>query len=94
MRTAMRKMAGVMYELDRRSVVARLGRGRRLKAEPGGFAGGGVRYGLTTDRKQLVPDRAEQEIARRIRRLHRGLSIRRITDRLNAEQVPAKRGGS
>ena len=33
MRTAMRKMAGVMYELDRRLVVARLRRGRRLKAE-------------------------------------------------------------
>jgi DNA invertase Pin-like site-specific DNA recombinase len=41
MRTAMRKMAGVMYELDRRLVVARLRRGRRLKAERGGFAGGG-----------------------------------------------------
>ena len=95
MRTAMRKMAGVMYELDRRLVVARLRRGRRLKAERGGFAGGGVRYGFTTDRKQLVPDQAEQEIARRIRRLHRGgLSIRKITDQLNAEQVPAKRGGT
>jgi DNA invertase Pin-like site-specific DNA recombinase len=57
MRTAMRKMAGVMYELDRRLVVARLRRGRRLKAERGGFAGGGVRYGFTTERKQLVPDR-------------------------------------
>ena len=55
MRTAMRKMAGVMYELDRRLVVARLRRGRRLKAERGGFAGGGVRYGFTTERKQLVP---------------------------------------
>ncbi|HEV2928352.1 MAG TPA: hypothetical protein VGW74_06645 [Propionibacteriaceae bacterium] len=33
MRTAMRKMAGVMYELDRRLVVPRLRRGRRLKAE-------------------------------------------------------------
>jgi len=95
MRTAMRKMAGVMYELDRRLVVARLRRGRRLKAERGGFAGGGVRYGLTTERKQLVPDRAERAVARRIRRLHRGgLSIRKIADQLNTEQVPAKRGGS
>jgi DNA invertase Pin-like site-specific DNA recombinase len=33
MRTAMRRMAGVMYELDRRLVVPRLRRGRRLKAE-------------------------------------------------------------
>jgi DNA invertase Pin-like site-specific DNA recombinase len=95
MRTAMRKMAGVMYELDRRLVVARLRRGRRLKAERGGFAGGGVRYGFTTERKQLVPDQAEREVARRIHRLHRsGLSIRRIADQLNAEQVPAKRGGT
>jgi DNA invertase Pin-like site-specific DNA recombinase len=95
MRTAMRKMAGVMYELDRRLIVARLRRGRRLKAERGGFAGGGVRYGFTTERKQLVPDQAEREVASRIRRMHRsGLSIRNITDQLNAEQVPAKRGGA
>ncbi len=95
MRTAMRKMAGVMYELDRRLVVARLRRGRRLKAERGGFAGGGVRYGLTTERKQLVPHQAEREVGRRIRRLHRtGLSIRKIADRLNAEEVPAKRGSA
>jgi DNA invertase Pin-like site-specific DNA recombinase len=93
MRTAMRKMAGVMYELDRRLVVARLRRGRRLKAERGGFAGG-VRYGFTTERKQLVPDQAEREVTRRIHLLHRGgLSIRKIADQLNAEQVPAKRGG-
>ncbi|HJU00287.1 MAG TPA: recombinase family protein [Actinomycetes bacterium] len=69
-------------------------RSRRLRAERGGFAGGGVRYGFTTERKQLVPDQAEQEVARRIRRLHRGgLSIRRIADKLNTEQIPAKRGG-
>ena len=93
MRTAMRKMAGVMYELDRRLVVARLRRGRRLKAERGGFAGGGVRYGFTTERKQLVPDQAERDVV--IRRLHRsGLSNRKIADQLNAEQVPAKRGGA
>jgi DNA invertase Pin-like site-specific DNA recombinase len=94
MRTGMRKMAGVMYELDRLFVVARLRRGRRLKAERGGFAGGGVRYGFTTERKQLVPDQNEREVARRIRRLHRGgLSIRKIADQLNTEQIPAKRGG-
>jgi hypothetical protein len=44
--------------------------------------------------KELTPDQAEQAIARRIRRLHRGgLSIRKIADQLNAERVPAKRGG-
>ena len=43
MRTALVKLARVMFELDWRLVVARLRRGRRLKAEPGGFAGGGVR---------------------------------------------------
>ena len=89
MRTGMRKMAGVMYELDRLFVVARLRRGRRLKADRGGFAGGGVRYGLTTERKQLVPHQAEHDVARR--RLHRGgLSIRKIADQLNAEQVPGQ----
>jgi hypothetical protein len=42
----------------------------------------------------LVAAPAEQAVARRIRRLHRGgLSIRAIAAALNAEGVPAKRGG-
>jgi DNA invertase Pin-like site-specific DNA recombinase len=96
MRTGIRKMAGVMYELDRRFVVARLRRGRRLKAERGGWAGGGVRYGLTADCEthELVVDQAEGAVTARIGRLHReGLSIRAIAAQLTAEGVPAKRGG-
>ena len=45
----------VMYELDRRLVVARLRRGRRLKAERGGFAGGGVRYGSPPNASSSSP---------------------------------------
>ena len=57
MRTAMRKMAGVMYELDRRLVVARLRRGRRLKAKRGGFAGGGSATGSPPNASNSSPTR-------------------------------------
>jgi recombinase len=50
---------------------------------------------MTTDRRELVVERAEREVACRIRRLHRqGRSIRAIAEPLNAEGVPAKRGGA
>ena len=49
---------------------------------------------LTAEDKELVPDPTEQATARRIRQLHQGgRSIREITATLNAEGVPAKRGG-
>jgi hypothetical protein len=49
-----------------------------------------VRYGFTTECKQLVPDQAEREVTRRIHLLHRGgLSTRKIADQLIADQVPA-----
>jgi len=70
-------------------------RGKRRKQQRGGYLGGTTRYGYHPVDKELTPDQAEQEVARRIRRLHRGgLSIRKITDQLNAGQVPAKRGGA
>lgn len=95
MRTAIRQMMGVFHQLDRAMIVARLQGGRQVKAGQGGYAYGSPRYGYHSVDKQLVPDQAEQNVARRIRRLHRaGLSIRKIADQLNAEQVPAKRGGT
>jgi hypothetical protein len=79
---------------DRDMTVLRMHRGKRRKQQRGGFLGGTPRYGYHTADKELVPDRAEQAIARHIRRMHRdGYSIRAITATLNAEGVPAKRGG-
>jgi hypothetical protein len=57
MRTAMRKMAGVMYELDRRLVVARLRRGRRLKAERGGLPAAGSATGSPPNASSSCPTR-------------------------------------
>jgi DNA invertase Pin-like site-specific DNA recombinase len=74
--------------------VLRMQRGERRKQQRGGYLGGTARYGYHPVDKELTPDPTEQASARRIRRLHRdGRSIRAIADRLNAEQVPAKRGG-
>jgi DNA invertase Pin-like site-specific DNA recombinase len=69
-------------------------RGKRRKQQRGGYLGGTTRYGYHPVDKELAPDRSEQTIARRIRRLHRdGHSIRAIAALLNTEQTPAKRGG-
>jgi DNA invertase Pin-like site-specific DNA recombinase len=74
--------------------VLRMQRGKRCKQQRGGYLGGTTRYGYHPVDKELAPDRSEQTIARRIRRLHRdGHSIRAIAALLNTEQIPAKRGG-
>jgi DNA invertase Pin-like site-specific DNA recombinase len=75
--------------------VLRMQRGKRRKRQRGGYLGGTARYGYHPVDKELTPDQAEREVAHRIGRLHRAcLSIRKIADQLNAEQVPAKRGGA
>lgn len=50
--------------------------------------------GFDRDGKKLVPNKAEEEIVRKIFRLRkRGLSLQKIADRLNAEGHTGKNGG-
>jgi DNA invertase Pin-like site-specific DNA recombinase len=100
MRTAMRQMMGVFAQLERASLVARMRKGRRLKAERGGYAYGSPRYGQqagerrTGERKErvLVVDDAEQAAIARIVELHRGgASLRSIAATLDAEGHKPKR---
>lgn len=93
MRTALRQVAGVFAELDRRMTVKRLRDGRATKAAQGGYAGGGPPYGWRAEAGALVAEREEQAVLDRIRALHgQGLSLRAIAATLNADFVPARRG--
>jgi DNA invertase Pin-like site-specific DNA recombinase len=94
-RRLIRIIIGAVHAHNRDMTVLRMQRGKRRKQQRGGYLGGTARYGYHPVDKELTPDQVEREVAHRIRRLHRaGLSIRKIADQLNAEQVPAKRGGA
>jgi DNA invertase Pin-like site-specific DNA recombinase len=86
MRTAMRQMAGVFFQLDRAMIVKRLRDGRRLKAERGGYAHGRPPYGWRAEGKELAEDPAEQAALDRIRELRgQRKSLRAIAAALDAE---------
>lgn len=94
MRTAMRQMAGVFYQLDRAMINKRLRNGRAEKARQGGYAYGSPRYGVAAVDHELVELAAEQAGIARIESLRdQGLSSREIAETLNSEGIPSKRGG-
>jgi DNA invertase Pin-like site-specific DNA recombinase len=95
-RKFIRRQLGLAAEFQRDLIVARLAGGKRAKAAHGGYTCGAPRYGVQVDCQahELFPDPAEQATLDRIRQLHReGVPIRGIAARLNADGVPAKRGG-
>jgi DNA invertase Pin-like site-specific DNA recombinase len=95
MRTALRQMVGVFAQLDRGMIAARLRAGRKMKAAAGGYAGGAPRFGQRAEGRELVVDEAESMTVTRIEELAgSGCSSRQIAAALNAEGVPAKRGGA
>lgn len=93
MRTAMRQMAGVFAELEKRMLVKRLTDGRRRKAELGGFAAfGSPAYGTRSVDGGLVADERELQALGRIRELHdAGRSLREIAGQLTSEGHKPKR---
>jgi len=101
MRTAMRKMAGVVGELERMLVAKRLRDGRRAKAAAGGHATGSVPFGWQAEKRSatnpngaLVPVPSEQAALERMKALAaQGKSTRQIAATLTAEGHKAKRGG-
>jgi len=90
MRTAMRQMAGVFAELDRKTIVKRLRDARRTKAAEGRHAVGQYRYGYTGAGKGRDRDAAprpdEQAAVARIVELRQaGESYRAIAASLDTE---------
>jgi len=93
MRTAMRQMAGVFFQLDRAMIVKRLRDGRQHKAEQGGYAHGRPPYGWKAEGKELVEDPGEQQVLARIQELRsQGQSLRAIAATLEAEGRHPRRG--
>ncbi|MDP9299631.1 MAG: recombinase family protein [Actinomycetota bacterium] len=94
MRKAMRKMRGVLAELDKDTVVMRLRKGKQAKRAEGGFIGGQVPFGYRAEGGRLVADASEQEVIAKIHEMHRnGESLRGIAARLQAESVSTRSGG-
>jgi DNA invertase Pin-like site-specific DNA recombinase len=93
MRTAMRQMAGVFFQLDRAMIVKRLRDGRRVKAERGGYAHGRPPYGWRAEGGRLVEDSGERAVVDRIALLRgRGRSLRAIAATLDAEGIRPREG--
>jgi DNA invertase Pin-like site-specific DNA recombinase len=92
MRTAMRQMAGVFAELERRMVVKRLRDGRQTKRQKGGYAGDGIPYGFRAEGAELVPDEVEQRLVERVQKLRAdGASYRGVCATLDAEGFRPRR---
>lgn len=88
-----RRILGAIADYERAMIRLRMAAGKRAKATAGGYTGGQPPYGYAAAGRELVPHRGEQAQLRRMRGWRRsGLSWRDIADRLNAEDVPARRG--
>ena len=95
MRTAMRQMAGVFAELDRRLIAKRLKDGRTAKAAKGGYTGGAPPYGYRVEQGELRPDPKEQAALTRMHELRAaGCTTREIAATLAHEGHPTKRDGN
>jgi DNA invertase Pin-like site-specific DNA recombinase len=89
------RFLGAVNEYERSIISLRLSRGRRLKASRGGYAGGGPRYGYSAAASELEPDATEQLVVGRTSEMYsRGDGSRLIAAALNAEGIPAERGGA
>ena len=93
-RTLFAILAG-MAENERFVIRDRTAGGRVVKATKGGFAGGQAPYGYERDHQgglRIVP--AQARVVRRIYEERRGRrTLQAIADGLNADDVPAPRGG-
>jgi DNA invertase Pin-like site-specific DNA recombinase len=95
MRTAMRQMAGVFFQLERSMIVKRLKAGREFKASIGGHSCGAPAFGLAAVDGELVPVESEREAIARMRELRGGgASLRDIASALESEGHRTKLGGS
>jgi DNA invertase Pin-like site-specific DNA recombinase len=81
-------------ELERGVITERTQGGRAAKAQKGGYAYGGPRFGTQAVDGELVPCPSELQIVELIRRHRRsGKSFQAIANYLNDHGYPTKRGG-
>lgn len=94
MRTAVRQIRGVFAQLERGLIRQRMLKGKREKANSGGYTGGGPALGWQAVGHELVTDEDEQAIRSRVVELRSaGLSLRDTIRSLDDEGCRPKRGG-
>ena len=81
-------------KLPNNQIWERLERGRKIKAQNGGYAGyGSPAFGQESINGELVENEKEQEVIELIRRHHKsGKSLQQIADWLNHNSYKTKRG--
>jgi DNA invertase Pin-like site-specific DNA recombinase len=96
MRKAFRQFMGIIAEIDRAMTAKRMRNGRKAKAAAGGYAGyGSPAFGQRSVDGELVDDEDQASTIARMRELRGyGIGYKAIADRLNAEGLKSKRGGS
>jgi DNA invertase Pin-like site-specific DNA recombinase len=93
MRTAMRQMVGVFFQLERAMLLKRMKNGRAEKARQGGYIGGAVPFGRRVVDGEFAADEAELAVVARARELRgQGMSFARIAATLEAEGHRTKNG--
>ena len=97
MRKFLVQMQGLLAELDKNLLVAKLAKARQRVRDRGEYAGGRRPYGMDPKRataEQLAASARERETVARIRELRQqGLILRQIRDTLEREGRPARNGG-
>jgi DNA invertase Pin-like site-specific DNA recombinase len=90
-------MLELLDQYQRLEIAMKLMRGRKKKAEQGGYAGGGVAFGYSNRKgsKIIEVDPKQANIVRRVfelRRNHPFWSLSRLAEQLNAEGFQTRRG--
>lgn len=94
-RVLIRQILGALSQYEKTLLKTRMAAGRRLKAARGGYTGGIPRFGYDVEHRNYVPNASEQETVAEIVRLREtGVVLQAIADALNAEDLPAKLGGT
>ncbi len=92
---AFAQMIAVFAEFERAQYVERMLGGKMAKRAAGGWIGGTPPFGWCVEDDRLVRDDDEQLVRRRMQGMkRRGLSLRAIASKLDAEGVAPRRGGS
>ncbi len=95
----MNKIFESLDEYEREEIALKLGRGRKKKAELGGYSGGGAPYGYKAVRGSKVLEVVPRE-AQGVRRVfelareYQTMSLRDIASRLNSEGFKGRSGNS
>ena len=94
-RKLFRVILGAIADYERSLIDLRMTAGRIRKAKAGGYAGGGIPFGYKKSEDGLAVDNDSAETIKKIFYLKRykRLSMNKISNQLNAENIPTAKGG-